>query len=315
MQGYAVLRPFSFRQESGGKNVNSTGIFFLLQIFTKYGKHICKNIGIFLVFSLLAWYNGIKQKGEEKMKSVVIIQADEAQSAELAEHFIKSGAFRVVGEAHDGVDGLELIERTRPDAVVLDIVLPGMDGLSLMDEILAKGLHPKMLVVSAFSAERIIESAERHGAGYFLVKPIECAVVQERLLELCESKPLSSAGEPYPTSREVDERISNIFITVGIPPHIKGYNYLREGVKMTMRTPSIINNITKQLYPQIGKKYDTSASKVERAIRHAIEVAWNRGRIETINTLFGVRAYVGNEKPTNGEFIALVADKMMIEKH
>ena len=113
--------------------------------------------------------------------------------------------------------------------------------------------------------------------------------------------------------RQLDEKISNIFITVGIPPHIKGYGYLREGVKIAIQTPTIINHITKKLYPMIGAKYDTSASKVERAIRHAIEVAWNRGRIETINSLFGVRAYVGNEKPTNGEFIALVADKMLLE--
>ena len=249
------------------------------------------------------------------MKTVVIIEANEAQNTCLAECLANSGAFCVVGQARDGVEGLELIEKTCPDAVVLDIVLPGMDGISVMESILARGLHPKILVVSAFSAERIIESAKRNGAGYFLVKPVESTVVKDLLLDLCEPKPFSSCvAENYPNSREIDERISNIFITVGIPPHIKGYNYLREGVKMTMQRPSIINNITKQLYPQIGKKYDTSASKVERAIRHAIEVAWNRGRIETINTLFGVRAYVGNEKPTNGEFIALVADKMMIDK-
>ena len=112
----------------------------------------------------------------------------------------------------------------------------------------------------------------------------------------------------------LDEKISNIFINVGIPPHIKGYAYLREGVKMAVDNPGIINNITKKLYPMIGERYSTSASKVERAIRHAIEVAWNRGRIESINNILGVRAYVGAEKPTNGEFIALVADKMLLEK-
>jgi two-component system response regulator (stage 0 sporulation protein A) len=112
----------------------------------------------------------------------------------------------------------------------------------------------------------------------------------------------------------MDEKISNIFINVGIPPHIKGYSYLREGVKIAVDNPDVINNITKKLYPMIGEKYETTASKVERAIRHAIEVAWNRGRIETINSLLGIRAYVGNEKPTNGEFIALIADKMLLER-
>jgi len=114
-------------------------------------------------------------------------------------------------------------------------------------------------------------------------------------------------------NKVIDEKISNIFITVGIPAHIKGYQFLREAIKMAIREPDIINSITKQLYPNIASKFQTSASKVERAIRHAIEVAWNRGRIENINSIFGVKVYGTNDKPTNGEFIALVADKMLIE--
>ncbi|HEY8424243.1 MAG TPA: sporulation initiation factor Spo0A C-terminal domain-containing protein, partial [Clostridia bacterium] len=113
--------------------------------------------------------------------------------------------------------------------------------------------------------------------------------------------------------KSTDEKITNIFISVGIPAHIKGYHFLREAIKMTIENPEIINSITKKLYPSIAKKFDTSSSKVERAIRHAIEVAWNRGKIENINSLFGVKVYNSNEKPTNGEFIALVADKMLIE--
>lgn len=112
----------------------------------------------------------------------------------------------------------------------------------------------------------------------------------------------------------IDERISGIFIAMGIPPNIKGYTFLREGVKMAVSEPSIINNVTKKLYPCIGKIYDTSPSKVERAIRHAIEVAWNKGRIENLNSLFGVRAYTNGDRPTNSEFIALIADKMILEK-
>ena len=111
----------------------------------------------------------------------------------------------------------------------------------------------------------------------------------------------------------LDERISNIFISIGIPPHIKGYNYLREGIKMAVNDPQVINNVTKGLYPVIGEKFSTTASKVERAIRHAIEVAWNRGRIDAVNAIFGARVYIGSEKPTNSEFIALVADKLILE--
>ena len=115
------------------------------------------------------------------------------------------------------------------------------------------------------------------------------------------------------STASLDEKISNIFISIGIPPHIKGYNYLREGIKYAVEEPNIINNVTKELYPKIANHFDTTPSKVERAIRHAIEVAWNRGRIDAINAIFGVRVYIGTEKPTNSEFIALVADKLILE--
>ena len=115
------------------------------------------------------------------------------------------------------------------------------------------------------------------------------------------------------SNRDIEEKISNIFITVGIPAHIKGYQFLREAIKLAMENPDIINSITKKLYPSIADKFETSASKVERAIRHAIEVAWNRGKIENINSIFGLTVYSNNEKPTNGEFIALVADKMLLD--
>lgn len=115
------------------------------------------------------------------------------------------------------------------------------------------------------------------------------------------------------STASLDEKISNIFISIGIPPHIKGYNYLREGIKYAVAEPNIINNVTKELYPKIANHFDTTPSKVERAIRHAIEVAWNRGRIDAINAIFGVRVYIGTEKPTNSEFIALVADKLILE--
>ena len=143
---------------------------------------------------------------------------------------------------------------------------------------------------------------------YFLAKPLNFNSLLERLNGFDKEEKRDKKRN------SLEEKISNIFINVGIPPHIKGYSFLREGVKMVVDNPLIINNITKQLYPSIGEKYQTSPSKVERAIRHAIEVAWNRGRIDYINNILGVRAYVGAEKPTNGEFIALVADKMLLER-
>ena len=149
---------------------------------------------------------------------------------------------------------------------------------------------------------------------YYMAKPYNASVLLERLKSLDDIKESAKDLSESLHEMTIEEKVSRIFINVGIPPHIKGYSFLREGVLMAIREPEIINNITKKLYPKIGEKYQTSASKVERAIRHAIEVAWNRGRIESINSILGVRAYVGAEKPTNGEFIALIADKMLLEK-
>ena len=137
--------------------------------------------------------------------------------------------------------------------------------------------------------------------------------MSKRIKELFEDSVASLSTSNFVTNREIEEKISNIFITVGIPAHIKGYQFLREAIKLSMENPDIINSITKKLYPSIAEKFDTSASKVERAIRHAIEVAWNRGKIENINSIFGLTVYSNNEKPTNGEFIALVADKMLLD--
>jgi two-component system response regulator (stage 0 sporulation protein A) len=147
-----------------------------------------------------------------------------------------------------------------------------------------------------------------------MAKPFKIENLSGRLNELLESSPKVEEGRlAFKRKNSLDEKISKIFIAVGIPPHIKGYAYLREGIRLTIEKPYIINSVTKELYPSIAKKFGTSSSKVEGAIRHAIEVAWNRGRIDAINAIFGARIYLGAEKPTNSEFIALVADKLILE--
>ena len=168
------------------------------------------------------------------------------------------------------------------------------------------------MVLSSLSLEGFITKALNLGVSYYMIKPFNIEVLKERLKDILNDKELKS-NVFTKKSKNLEEKITNIFITVGIPAHIKGYQFLREAIKMAIDSPDIINSITKKLYPQIAEKFETSASKVERAIRHAIEVAWNRGKIENINTLFGVKVYSNNEKPTNGEFIALVADKMLLE--
>ena len=248
-------------------------------------------------------------------KYKVVILQDSQDSINLVYDAIKgSEQFEIVGMSADGVQGYSTILSTKPDFVIMGIILKNLDGFAVMDKIRSSGIKTKIVVLSSFTGVGVIERAMNSGAVYYIAKPFNQEVLLNRLLELCEEGEVQIREKSIEIKKgTLEEKISKIFISVGIPPHIKGYHYLREGVKMAVENPDIINNITKQLYPKIGLKYSTTASKVERAIRHAIEVAFNRGRIETINTILGIRAYVGNEKPTNGEFIALIADKMLLE--
>ena len=249
-----------------------------------------------------------------EMQKVVILQ-DNLESINLLKNAISEiDGFSVVGASVDGEEGINIIKDTDPDFLLLGIILKNVDGFAVMEKIKEHGLKVKTVVISSFTSESVITRALSSGAIYYIAKPYKSDILKNRLIELSGSKASEEVVQGIEKRKNtLDEKISKIFISVGIPPHIKGYSYLREGVKMAVETPDIINNITKKLYPKIGEKYQTSASKVERAIRHAIEVAFNRGRIETINSMLGIRAYVGGEKPTNGEFIALIADKMLLE--
>ena len=245
-------------------------------------------------------------------KSVFILQDTKESLDALMDKFSSLTDFQVVGGAIDGISAITMIESKKPDVLILELVLSGYDGISVIEKIRAMELSTKIIVLSALCREDVIKQSISSGADYFMAKPFDFEVLLQRIDKILLGKGEQSFQNIRKTSLE--EKISKIFINVGIPPHIKGYSFLREGVKMAVEDPAIINNITKKLYPSIGEKYNTSASKVERAIRHAIEVAWNRGRIDSINSILGVRAYIGAEKPTNGEFIALVADKMLLEQ-
>lgn len=249
-----------------------------------------------------------------KKQTVFLLQDTKELNEELFRLFSGDEFFEVVGMANDGAKGLSLIEEKKPQILITELVLAGADGLCVINRIKDLKIPTKILVLSALCREEIISKAINAGANYFMAKPFNFSLLRERMLDFDERPTEEGIMVSGVHKISLDEKISKIFINVGIPPHIKGYSFLREGVKMAVEDPEIINNITKKLYPMIGEKYSTSASKVERAIRHAIEVAWNRGRIESINSILGVRAYVGAEKPTNGEFIALVADKMLLEK-
>ena len=242
----------------------------------------------------------------EKYKILIANEDTESQN-EIKEYLSATHSF-VVNTVENGSKVLSTINTFAPDAIILDLVLSGTDGFEILEELHKRDKKPKILVYSALSNNNFIQKAFSLGADYYLLKPSNPKTIEERLEEI-----LRPAVTNQSSKKLLDEKITNIFITVGIPAHIKGYQFLREAVRMAVENPSIINSITKKLYPSIAERYETSASKVERAIRHAIEVAWNRGKIERINSIFGLDIYGDNEKPTNGEFIALVADKMLLE--
>ena len=247
------------------------------------------------------------------MQKIKLILADEDQNKinEMVKNF-SDDTHEIISTTTNGEKLIKLIKENNPDVVVMDIVLQHCDGFKVLESI--KGTSANIIVQSSLSIDGFINKAISLGAKYYCIKPFDVQTLKDRINDIVNPQNnQSSVFFNAKTNNQIEEKITNIFITVGIPAHIKGYQFLREAIKLAIANPEIINSITKKLYPTIAEKYDTSASKVERAIRHAIEVAWNRGKIENINNLFGIKVYSSNEKPTNGEFIALVADKMLIE--
>lgn len=247
--------------------------------------------------------------------SVVLLESNAAVLEQLKVALEDSKDFTVVHAGDDGDVGVQEIQRAKPDLIVAGMFLKGTDGCGVIRAVKKLGLNAKVVVLGV-SNDEIIERAMNEGASYYLVKPFSIQSAMERFRELTKEKTVVEEKEMSVAKRKpvtTEEKISEIFISIGIPPHIKGYGYLREAIKMTVERPYIINSVTKELYPTVAKKFATTSSKVERAIRHAIEVAWNRGRIDAINAIFGARIYLGSEKPTNSEFIALVSDKLILE--
>jgi two-component system response regulator (stage 0 sporulation protein A) len=264
---------------------------------------------------------------ETAMEDVRLIIVDDSLEVcgMLKEYFSKQDCIQLVGEAHDGLEALSLIEAEHPDVVLLDMVMPKMDGLSVLETLARKNITnpPAIIALTALNRDDFIIRTIALGVYYYMLKPFDRGVLYQRILEAVSRRALPVAdGRAQPvampqiaqTIKSMEERITSVFLQIGIPAHIKGYQFLREAVKMVIDSPDMINRITKELYPGIARKFNTSSSKVERAIRHAIEVAWGRGRIDVLNQVFGHNVCLLEAKPTNGEFIALVADKLALER-
>ena len=229
----------------------------------------------------------------------------------------------LVGKANNGEDAYELIRNKQPDVVLLDLIMPKMDGLSVMEQInhdkeIRK--HPNFIVITAIGQERITEDAFKKGANYYILKPFNNEMVLNRVKsarqllknEMGGAKVERQQTEQSP-SVNLEARVTDMIHEIGIPAHIKGYHYLRDAIIMAVEDMDVLNAITKILYPTIAKNHKTTASRVERAIRHAIEVAWSRGKLDTLDDLFGYTVSNGKGKPTNSEFIALLSDKIRLD--
>lgn len=259
----------------------------------------------------------------EKVK--IVIADDNREFCHILSKFIgEEESFEIVGIAKDGIEALDLIEDMRPDILILDVIMPHLDGLGVLEELNKRynDYFPKVMMLSAVGQDKITQRAIELGAYYYMIKPFDFKVLVERLKQIVNiaSNQGITVRDGYehiyndkPKEKDLETKITKIIQEIGVPAHIKGYLYLREAINMVVEDMDYLGAVTKELYPGVAEKFNTTASRVERAIRHAIEVAWNRGKIDTIDSIFGYTVNNNKGKPTNSEFIALIADKLRLE--
>jgi len=250
-------------------------------------------------------------------KTVVIVDDNRDFCANVRDFLSTVEDYEVVGVAYDGKAGYEMVLELKPDLLLTDIVMPVMDGLSLMSRIANNnglGKKPKTIVFSASGYDSIIANATRLGAYFYFIKPFEMTALLDRMDEITAEKGGDNAqGVSFNRIKDLETNITMYIQQLGVPAHIKGYQYIRDAIMMVIEDMDAINSITKFLYPTVAKHYNTTSSRVERAIRHAIEVAWDRGNPDILNELFGYTILSTRGKPTNSEFIAMIADKIRLE--
>ncbi|MBD1378782.1 sporulation transcription factor Spo0A [Metabacillus arenae] len=257
------------------------------------------------------------------MKNIkVCIVDDNRELVGLLEEYISSQEdMDVLGVAYNGQECLTMLKEKEPDVLVLDIIMPHLDGLAVLERLreMNRDKQPNVIMLTAFGQEDVTKKAVDLGAAYFILKPFDMENLASHIRQVSGKsspilkRPASSSYRSEPKVKNLDASITNIIHEIGVPAHIKGYLYLREAISMVYNDIELLGSITKVLYPDIAKKFNTTASRVERAIRHAIEVAWSRGNIESISSLFGYTVSMSKAKPTNSEFIAMVADKLRLE--
>ncbi|MBQ7758263.1 sporulation transcription factor Spo0A [Anaerotignum sp.] len=239
----------------------------------------------------------------------------------IVDHLNKQEDITVVAVAMDGIDAMNKIRDFHPDVAIIDGIMPRLDGLGVLERLqkVEESNRPVTIILSALSQDKVVQKALDLGAGYYMVKPFDMDALTQRIRQLMqEQKPLLKTGTSVSSAAnsaayDLETKVTNILHEIGVPAHIRGYHYMREAIIMSVNDMDVLNYITKELYPSIAKKCNTTPSRVERAIRHAIEVAWNRGKVDAIDALFGYTVNNHKGKPTNSEFIALIADRLRLE--
>ena len=232
----------------------------------------------------------------------------------VKEYFKSSSDVEVVLSAKDGEEGINTIKEhiNEFDTIILDLIMPKKDGIYVLDEMKKLGINKKVIVATSYNAADTIREVSEYGVNYFILKPFDLGDLEKRIIDINKKKDEKKV-DFYTSNLQIS--ITKILHELGIPSHIKGYQYIREGVGIVFEKPETIGGITKELYPELASKFDTTVSRVERAIRHAIEISWNRGDINFMEELFGNSVDIDRAKPTNSEFIVTVADKLRLDFH
>ena len=232
----------------------------------------------------------------------------------VQEYFKSSSDVDVVLEAHDGEEGIKVIEdkQDKYDVIVLDLIMPKKDGMYVLEEMNKRNINKSVIVATSYNSSDIIREVSEYGVSYFILKPFELTDLERRIIEATRKIDKETKNIDF-GHNNLQISITKILHELGIPSHIKGYQYIREGIEIIYNRPETIGGITKELYPELAEKFDTTVSRVERAIRHAIEVSWNRGNWELMEEIFGHSVDIDKAKPTNSEFIVTIADKLSLE--
>lgn len=251
----------------------------------------------------------------ENVTRVLVVDDNKSITAKIEKQFSSHAVIKVVNVLNNGAEALDYIinHKNEYDIICMDIILPDIDGLTILEKMKQEGIKKKVIVLTSYKKEYTINMANQYGVSYYMLKPFSMLALETRIIEIAKKENLK-AVELNDKERELHVAISKILHQLGIPSHIKGYNYIRESVFLFYKNSDSYGGITKEIYPEVALRFSTTASRVERAIRHAIEVSWNRGDYDLMEELFGNSVAFDKAKPTNSEFIASIADRLRYDK-